>query len=390
MAGKMAMLYADCANEVQRSPGNLAGLATAYWQCRKRQRAVELAEEALSKLPTDPAVMVMAGRILFAADRQRSLKGHLLQLAKQTYDLPQYYGAIAQGLVAAGALRKALGVARRAAREYPESADVACVTSQILLDAEAWNDASRLLRRLLKLDPAGHGKFALMNLTYIGTRTGDFESLTRYALQAAREYDDPSTRRVLKRALASITGAIKAREAAVETLSNELATTIAEHDTLRTKMAGYDLTEGGTQLEYALAEGENWHIEFMRKMPDQVRDLAKEIAAMSSQDEGGTIFLGVDDDKAVVGVHDAATETGRDLWRSRVRNLATKAVAPPNPVTLFFHEMAGRIVVKIWVPSGNSPIYYVDKIPYVRNLDESRPALPEEVEEHIARRSKHS
>ena len=139
-------------------------------------------------------------------------------------------------------------------------------------------------------------------------------------------------------------------------------------------------------MEYALREGEGWHIEFKECMPDQAREIGKEVAALSSQSGGGSIFIGVRDNGDIVGIGEAGTLKERDHWRHRIAQIATKVVQPPNPVTVYFNERDGLDVIKIWVPEGSAPIYYVDFIPYIRNLDESRKATPEEVQDYIARR----
>ena len=207
-------------------------------------------------------------------------------------------------------------------------------------------------------------------------------------MRAAREYEDDETRKFLRLVVRTVTGESRASKAAVDVLAANLNRKTAEHEALQSSVAGYDLTEEGSHLDFALGEGEGWHVEFTNSMPEQARDLGKEIAAFSSQTDGGTIFIGVADDTTVVGVANASTATERDAWRKRVRNIATKTVQPPNPVTVYFNENDGKTVVKIWVREGSAPIYYVKNAPYIRNLDESRKATPEEVEEFIARRSK--
>lgn len=385
---KEAIDWYQRAAELERNSAALSLLADMAWKLRRRKQAINLANEAFEREPYDPVVLRRCFRILIRAGQSETAQAHLLGLAKREYEVPDYHSTIGQGLVYAGLERKGLALARRAARAHPESVGVACTVSQLLLDRGRLKAAALLLRRLLKLDPAGHGKFGLINLAMISARTGDAQAMLRHAIQANREYDDPDTRRMLRRATATVTSQLHERERELGKLESHYAQLTGKHEALQTSVAGYDLTEGGTNLEYALREGEGWHVELKERMPDQARDMAREIAALSSQVDGGSIFIGVRDDGTVVGAEDAATLSERDSWRHRIAQIATKTVRPPNPVTVYFPEHAGSVVVKIWVPEGSAPIYYVDDIAYIRNIDESRKATHEEVEDFIARRSK--
>lgn len=375
------------AAELDPYVGNKSAVAEILMSQGKTEAAADAAEECLAGMPYDSAIIAPCTQILIDAGRFDAVKKLLKDLAARDHELPHYHGTIAAGLVKAGLRRKGLALAKRTAAAHPESVATTCGVSQLLLSEEHYKAAAPLLRRLLKLDPAGHGKTAIMNLAHIAAQEEDHDKLLTYAVQGAREYDDKDTRRLLKKAMATITGEIEAREAALDKLATENVSIIAQHEALEEKVAGYDLTEHGTNLEFALEEGEGQHIEFKDRKPDQTRDLAREIAAFSSCHQGGTIFIGVDDSGTVVGAPDTDTLPGRDAWRHWIAQVSTKTVQPPNPVTVYFNEHDGLPVVKIWVPDGTSPLYYVDRIAYVRNIDESRKAEPREVEDYIARRS---
>ena len=382
-----ALPWFKLAAELDPYPGCLSDLASALWAQRKRKTAADFAEQALAEAPYDAAIIRTCVGILMKSGRREAARAGLLALAQQEYDIPEYHLAVAQGLVLAGLERRGLALGRRAATTYPESLSVACVMSQLLIGAGKPMPAAPLLRRTLKLDPAGHGKFALMNLTLIAGESGDIERMLRTAIRANVEFNDADTRRLLRNTIKMVTSQVRERDAAFEKLSAEHARVRGRHEALEASLAGYDPTEGGTNLDYALGEGEGWHLEFMQCMPQQVRDLGIEIAALSSQTGGGTIFIGVRDDGEVMGVGEAETLKQRDHWRHRIAQIATKVVQPPNPVTVYFNERDGLHVIKVWVPEGSAPIYYVDHVPYVRNLDESRKATPEEVTEYFSRRS---
>lgn len=387
---KVAIDWHQQSAELERDAAALSQVAATAWKLRRKKTAIDLANEALDLESYDPVVIRRSVRILIWAGRTEAAKAHLLRLAKRDYEIPQYHLEIAVGLVQAGASRKGLAMARRLAKSHPESADVACITSGLFMEAGKLEEAERLLRRLRKLDPAGHGKYALLRLAAILGMQGKYEEMLLQAVEANRDYYDDDTRRLLKAAVSTVTAGFKSQEAALQKANAEIQRINEDHEVYKANVAGFDTTERGANLQFALREGEGWHIEFKERMPDQVRHLAHEIAALSSQTEGGTVFIGIRKDGKVVGVNDVNTETERDFWRIRVRNIATKTMKPPNPVTVYFNEHDGLSVVKIWVPEGSAPIYYVDDIAYIRNLEESRKAAPEEIEEYIARRSNRS
>lgn len=376
-------LAADLGNR----PGTFANLAAAMWRAGRKKAAATLAEKALAKLPFDPGAIRITVTLLIKADRGERARGPLRALASREYEVADYHAAVAEGLILVGLQRKGLAVARRAAKEHPESLAVACIGSRLLLDAGKRKAAAQLLRRLLKLDPAGHGKLAIMNLSLVAAEDGDTERMLRWAVRANVEFNDAATRRLLKRTSKIVTLQVREREAALKKLAAEHARVTSKHEALEEALAGYDLSEGGTNLEFALRDGEGWHIEFKECMPHQARDLAIEVAALSSQGGGGTIFLGVRDNGDILGIGGVETLKDRDQWRHRIAQIATKVVQPPNPVTVYFNERDGLGLIKIWVPEGSAPVYYVDHIAYIRNLDESRKATPEEITDYIARRS---
>lgn len=382
-----ALPWFKLAAELDPYAGWLSALASALWAQSKRKAAADFAEQALAEAPYDPPIIGRCVSILMKSGRREAARAALLALAQQEYDIPEYHLAVAEGLVLAGLERRGLAVGRRAATMYPESLSLACVMSHLLMDAGKPKAAAPLLRRTRKLDPAGHGKFALMNLALIAGESGDIERMLHTAVQANVEFNDADTRRLLRNTIKMVTSQVRERDTAFGKLSAEHARVRGQHEALEASLAGYDTSEGGTNLEYALREGEGWHIEFKQCMPGQARNLGIEIAALSSQTGGGTIFIGVRDNGDVVGVGDVHTLKQRDEWRHRIAGIATKAVQPPNPVTVYFNEREGIDVIKIWVPEGTQPVYYVDHIAYIRNLDESRKATPEEIAEYIARRS---
>lgn len=126
-------------------------------------------------------------------------------------------------------------------------------------------------------------------------------------------------------------------------------------------------------LSEDLSEGEGLRIEFMRRFPEQARDLAEEIAAFASV-QGGTIYLGITDEGEPVGLEE---------MRKRVRGIVSSKVTPSVVVEIDFprDEKKGVTVVAVRVPKGGEPIYYCKGSPCIRFLDESRLATPDEVKQ---------
>ena len=369
-------------------PAALTALALEAWQRRQRKLAANFADIALSTSPGDPWVISNCVRILVKAKKADVAGRQLRRISKMKYALPHFHAALAYALVTVGLERDALRMARRTVKQAGENVEALCDAARVFIATGRDGEARSVLNRLLELDPARHGKFALASLSVVAARRQEYEAMLRYAVQADVQFGGKDTRRLVKRCMNIVLAAIGEREATLYALEVENQRMRADHASFEASLAGYDLSEGGTNLELELKLGEGWHIEFTESIPDQARDLGKEIAALSSQEDGGTIFIGIKKDGAVIGVGDVPDESARDSWRKRIRSIATQTVQPPNPVTVYFNARDAETVVKVWVPEGTAPIYYVDGAPYIRNLDESRKATPAEVEEFVKRRSR--
>ena len=121
-------------------------------------------------------------------------------------------------------------------------------------------------------------------------------------------------------------------------------------------------------VDRALEAGESSSVEFKEAMPGQVRDLAKEVAALATSG-GGLILMGVADDHTIVGFDDS---------KERVEGVM-QLVSPSPAVRVELHERRGRQLCAIFVEAGDEPVYYVDGRPYLRDGSLSRPARPDEV-----------
>ena len=65
-------------------------------------------------------------------------------------------------------------------------------------------------------------------------------------------------------------------------------------------------------VQALIAAGESQSVEFKCRFPDQARDLAKEVAAFASSNDG-TILIGVRDDGIPLGLENADSPAGLSL-----------------------------------------------------------------------------
>lgn len=126
-------------------------------------------------------------------------------------------------------------------------------------------------------------------------------------------------------------------------------------------------------------------MEFKVRLPDQVRDLGKEIAAFATSN-AGTIVIGVDDTGVAIGLGDEMeNQENRARLRSRIEGICAEHVKPPITPTFRFGLIEGQVVLAVDVPKGPEPVYYAGNVPYVRHLTSARPADPHEVTNLIRR-----
>jgi len=116
-----------------------------------------------------------------------------------------------------------------------------------------------------------------------------------------------------------------------------------------------------------------------------LRDIAKEVAALSSSD-GGLVLIGVDDDGTVRGVPNADSATVRDDLCQRIVGICQK-VDPPVRPRLSWAVANGLGVLAISVEKGSEPLYFVEQRPYIRHSTVSRPATAAEVAAAFAARA---
>jgi hypothetical protein len=138
-------------------------------------------------------------------------------------------------------------------------------------------------------------------------------------------------------------------------------------------------------LERDIVRWEGQSLEFTEELTEP-RELAKEIAAFATSN-AGRIYIGVDDDGNVVGVSDITGLNdikGKDEYQKRIQGI-TQGLDPPVRVQVSFVEKDSRVVVRIDVPKGPEPVYYVGGRPYLRDLNSSRLARSSEVKDLYAK-----
>jgi ATP-dependent DNA helicase RecG len=75
------------------------------------------------------------------------------------------------------------------------------------------------------------------------------------------------------------------------------------------------------------AQGESQQFEFIREFPQQVSDLAKEIAAFATSNTG-TILLGVENNGDLIGLEGLEDPTSRDTLLRRLEGICCGAIKP--------------------------------------------------------------
>jgi len=138
-------------------------------------------------------------------------------------------------------------------------------------------------------------------------------------------------------------------------------------------------------LEQIIHQGEGGSIEFKEELPESAIRMANVIASFANTN-GGRILFGVANDGSIIGFPGIDTPQGKDDFRQRVRGLLGR-VQPKLDVRVdFFSDGKGTDISLVTIPRGPHPIYLSGNVPYVRNLDESRPATAEEITQIVLQR----
>ena len=122
--------------------------------------------------------------------------------------------------------------------------------------------------------------------------------------------------------------------------------------------------------------GEGTFLEFKRTIPSAEK-IAREIAAFANTG-GGTLLIGVDDDKSLIGVE------GYQEEEFLLNQAANRLCDPKVPITIEIVHFGERDILVIRVPEAeNKPVFVRDnedtKV-YVRNKDQNKVASRERIE----------
>lgn len=137
-----------------------------------------------------------------------------------------------------------------------------------------------------------------------------------------------------------------------------------------------------SDLPVLRARGEGQDMEYMRCFPTNTRELAKEVAAFATSNQG-TILLGVSDGGDLLGLTEATSYDGRDQLLRRLEGICRGTVKPAITPTAKFAVEDDKTVLVIVVPKGAQPVYYSNHTPYCRHITEARPAEAHEVVELV-------
>lgn len=136
--------------------------------------------------------------------------------------------------------------------------------------------------------------------------------------------------------------------------------------------------EWSARLQDSIDSEEGNRIDFKEKLPEQISDIGKHVAAFATSG-GGVILFGVRDDGSICGI--ANTLQDRDELESRVQG-AANAVRPAVHFKTVFawavSEACPVLVLEI-NDKQDEPVFYSKHIPYIRDGRSSRPAEPDEV-----------
>lgn len=334
---------------------------------------------------TDPDEIVANVNALYVL-REQGLSGELSRLLQHAETLESdsalFWNQVARGHAFLDHPRRSLKWARRAMNCDEGMVPGLCIAADMEIALGYTKQAEASLIRLKELDFEHHGKRALLSLAKLKSsmrpRSAKKAGLD-FAVEAKHLFpNDEEVERTYELVAGRLLGLIDVAEERSDQMVKLYESLHQERDALKEIVDEIKPDEPGVSLALALSQNEGQEIEFIERFPIQTHELAKEIAAFSTSNDG-CIFLGVDDNGKVVGLPGVDSVRGRDKLISRVAGIASGSVKPAAHVMVFFREKDGKSVAKIHVSRGAEPLYYSNERAYVRSLDQSRPATPEEV-----------
>lgn len=132
------------------------------------------------------------------------------------------------------------------------------------------------------------------------------------------------------------------------------------------------------QLEQDITDWESQTVEF-KKTATSDHELARAFAGLATANTG-RIYVGVGDNRRTEGVDNVSTGSEKDKYQLRIARISRDMVKPAIRVKISFLMVKSKTVVRIDVPKGDEPVYYVDHKPYTRDLSTTRKLEPSEVQ----------
>lgn len=115
----------------------------------------------------------------------------------------------------------------------------------------------------------------------------------------------------------------------------------------------------GTYLQQIVAAGESERVEFKGRVPDS--DTVGKIVCSFLNSTGGTLIIGVDDGRHIVGVEDAETAA------ERIRADLLKSISPRASWSVNLDEVDGKKLIVLDVPQGTETPYVFGNAIFVRH-----------------------
>jgi len=157
-------------------------------------------------------------------------------------------------------------------------------------------------------------------------------------------------------------------------LTQELGPNIQVWSNMSTTNANTELVK---QLRQDIETWECQTVEF-KKTATSDHELAETVAGFATSNIG-RIYIGVADGRQITGIDNVSTGIDRDAYQRRIARISRDLVNPLIRVRVSFIEIESRTVVRIDVPKGEEPVYYVDYRPWIRDLSTTRKLEPSEL-----------
>jgi len=127
-------------------------------------------------------------------------------------------------------------------------------------------------------------------------------------------------------------------------------------------------------IQKVIEKGEGLTVDFKVKVPG---DLGRFIASFAST-EGGTILVGIDNNRNVIGIEPSKMDQVQQMVDGAIQNIHPSCDCDYEEI-----KIDGKHILAVKVKKGSRPIYYYSHRAYIREGTSSRPAKPEEVEQLV-------